>query len=566
MLVENLPSPLRERLRNAGVEIKCKVVIEVTTLQVMPNGSYGTGLATYRFDISDRLIEWPQISLQGPRFPLDDRGDDFSVNAISCQIRLSNTDRIFAVAQDDAVLSTEWIEQAKVWIYADVGGTLVNWFGGRVNGRPTETAGVTTFEVLGHLWEAIRKPVVYEQFGLIGGRTQTIYGGDSGLTTTDVHIPAIGQGFCSQQGLVAYDAGGRKVARFKRIAGTGVNLQSLRLSNGMSLGKYTITFKSHAGYTLRCPDNTLYTGNRFRGLPEDSPIQIDRDDWTSGGDALGCEFEFWVNWTAEGNGVAMAYHLIEKALLQNAGVVSGLPSAMIDVNAFRFWAQRFASFRVFVDATNTDNSVFEGKSKNRPLEYMTLAQRILAHYQCSLTILIDGQISIQGPYLDNRPAWSHTSATEITGESITIEGGESINYIKINYGGDPDGGYAVPITRDLNPNAPQRVEKVFSLPYIKVGVGDRFALWWERMCVRRYMRRQSLIKYTVDPAHGLLLCAGDYVTVISSELPRINQRAMIVSVNRTLGGECQVVAAMVQDGEGDAAIVGVAEVGGVGVW
>ena len=567
MHIENLPSPIRERLRNAGTQITAKVMIEATTREVLPNGTFGSGYATYRFDISDRLLEMPRISLEGPRWPCDiGEADEYSTRATECTLRLSNTDAVFAVAQNGSILRAEDIEQAHVWIYANVGGTLVNWFGGRVVGRPTETFAVTSVTVIGYLWEAIRKPVVYENFGSVQGTSQDMSGGEAGLSASMVRIDCIGQHFCMNHGLLAYDGGGRHVARFRRTAGTTINLLSMRIANSAACGKYTIAFKSNAGYVLRSPNNTIYTGNRFRGLPDDSPIQIDPAFWTSGGTGLGCEFEFWVSWSGEGNGIAMAYHLLEKALLQNPGIVSGNPNAALDTASFTFWAQRFAAFKVHVDATNENNEVFEGKDNARPLEYATLAQKILSHYQCSLTMLIDGTISIVGPYLDDRPSYPHRTDEAIIGDSIQLQGGDTVNYITVNFGGDPDGGYAIPIVRDLNPNAEQRVEKIFSLPYIKVGVGTRFALWWERMVVRRFMRKQTVIEYDLEPGHGLLITPGDYITVVSNELPRVTQRAMVVTADRGIMTDARVKAAMVQDGEGEAAIVQSAEVGSVGVW
>ena len=46
MHIENLPSPIRERLRNAGTQITAKVMIEATTREVLPNGTFGSGYAT----------------------------------------------------------------------------------------------------------------------------------------------------------------------------------------------------------------------------------------------------------------------------------------------------------------------------------------------------------------------------------------------------------------------------------------------------------------------------------------------------------------------------------------
>ena len=566
MHVENLSSPIKELLRNAGTTLTTKVMIEVVTLQAMPNGSFGPAYARYRFDVSDRLIGDPQLSMQKSRWPDD---IDFIEQTIEMSLSFTNSDRLFAVAQTGAILRSEDIEQAKVDIYANVGGNLVNWFSGRVTQRPKEEAGKTTLTISGFLWECARNQVLYENFGTVQNgpksEVQSVSGGEAGFVPTTVHVPCVGSHFCVHHGLVVFDGGGNAKPRLKKLAGTTIELLSMRLANRLKLGKYSIKFTSHAGYTLICPDNTIYSGNRFKGLPADSPIQIDPSYWV-GEDGQGCEIEFWVNWTAKGSGISMAYHLLEKGLLANQGVLPNNPAARLDVAAFTFWATRFRGFEVYVDATNEDNSVFDGKTKNRPLSYMALAQKILMHYQCSLTVMIDGTISIIGPYMDDRPTWPHATDAAIVTDTIVLEGGESINYVRVNFGGDVGGGLATPILRDLNPNAVQRVEKVFTLPWIKVGRGSRFALWWEKTIVRRFLERQTTISYKVDRGHGLLLAVGDRVKVQSNVLPVVNQNCEIVSVNRGIDLDGTVTAAMVQSGEGAAALVGVSEVGGFGVW
>jgi len=561
MHIQDLPQVLRDKLAYGGITIKPRVWLTVTTLEAHLNGTYGPNYATYRFEVTNRLLEYPNISIERSRWPDD---YEFTTRSIDCTLRFANTDQLFAVAQDGAILRATDIEQAIVDIYADVGGTTVNWFSGRVSGRPNETAGVTTFMVSGHLWEAIRKPVMYENFGTILGQMQEISGGNAGFFPNSVHIDCVGQHFCMHHGLVAFDSGGQPTHRFKKTGGD-IELKALRLANGMKLGKYVIKFSSHAGYTITGPDNIPYSGNRFRGADPLSPIQIDPAYW-SGNDGLGCEIEFFISWTAFGNGIAMAYHLLEKALKDNWGQLPGTVTAQLDVDAFRFWAQRFASFPIHVSETNLDNSVFDGNGKNRPLEYATFVQKMLSHYQCALTILPDGTISISGPYMDDRPSWPHDTAQAITGDGIELQGGDTINYITVNFGIDTNGGYAAPLIRDLNPNALQRVEKVFSLPYIKVGIGTRHALWWERMITRRFMRDQTLVKYSVEHGHGLLLSAGDRITVDSNILPLLTRRCEIIQVERGIGSEATVTAAIVQDGEGEAAIVQFAEIGTVGLW
>jgi len=572
MHISQLPQPLSGLLTYAGIDIRPVVWIEVVTLTANPNGSFGPTYSRYRFEITDRLLNTPSIQMERPRWP-NDGGEDKPVASTECTIELDNSDAKFGVAQTGSILRGEDIEQSHIDIYADVEGNLVNWFSGRVVGRPTEIAGKTTFSVIGYLWECIRKPVKYENFGTVSrlvmgilrNETQTVAGTDTYLSPTTVHVDAVGQHFCIHHGLIAFDGGGRAVTRLNRSGGATIALQSLRIGNAADLGKYTIRFNSPKSFVLLTPRNAAYTGSIRSGLPADSPIQISASDW-NGNDGTGIEIEFWVSWSAVGNGIAMAYHLLEKGLLDNWGILPGNLAAKIDAPGFTYWARRFEGLTLHVDATNADNGVFEGKGNNRPLEYGGLVNKILSHYQCSLTMLVDGTISITSPYIDDRPAYPHSTAEATVSDYVTLEGGDTINYITVQFGGDPSGGFAAPIYIDLNPNAEQRVEKVFSLPFAKVGIGSRFAQWWEQTMVRRMMLKQTLVKYDLEAGHGLLINAGDRITVQSNVLPVINQRCEIVSVSRQLGEGASVVAAMVQDGEGPAATVGSSLVGAVGIW
>lgn len=350
-----------------------------------------------------------------------------------------------AATQTGAILRREDLEQATVTIYADIGGILYPWFEGRIAGMPKETAGITEITATGYDWECLRNPVVYENFGVVynglDGSSQQAVGINAKFITTRAKIPVLSSHFCAEHGIVRYDGGGRQTPNVDQTDGEGIALTQLEFKNGAKLGIYRIKFTDSKNFTITYPSGQSMSGitSGLLGYTENNgtytligEVGIRPEFWV-GDDGTGAEIEIRLSWAAQGNPVAIAFHLIEKGLTGAWGSVpTGL--APMDIPAWTAAIRRFESFRVHVDATNSDNSVFENKAGSEPLSVAQLAQRVLDHVGCSLCLTPSGEISVSIPYLDSVPAYPHDTANSITGSGITIEAADYlVNYLTVQY-------------------------------------------------------------------------------------------------------------------------------------
>lgn len=577
MHVLDLANPAKTNLFQGGATIRPVVRIRATTNEVIGSTGnrtdYGTGYAIYEWDISDRLLNDPQMSQERPRYPGD---EDFTSRAVTCRLEFSNTDQIFATSQEGAILRLRDIEQAEVTIYAQVEGqagtSLLNWFGGRVVGAPEESAGRTVLVVRGSFWEAVRRPILYEHYGIVsqnvGGFIRNVEQSASyanGFYINTIQVQGFGTSFEIAHGLVTWDANGNHVPTVEQRGGTGIALLYLKLSSRLKPGKYSIKFTNAKNYALTYPDGQEFTSSILATLY--GGIQIDPASWT-GTDGTGVEITFSVNWTAVGNPALMAYDLLEKGLLDNLGTFPLLtPSVKIDRPAFEALARRFATFQVKVSATN-ENSAWENKANNPPLSYGSLADRILSHIGAYLTMLPDGSISVQSPYIDNAPVWPHRTTSTILGDGVTLQANDSrINYLVCQFAKDElTGNYGGRAEIDLRPGSTgEKVEHILSLPFFKLD-NRRQAEWAARTFARRYLDKQREISYSIEPGHGLLCAPGDRITIESTTLPIIDAIAEIVTTSNTLGDTCSITAVFVQEPEGATSAVCVATVGDTNIY
>lgn len=541
---------------------------------------FGAGYAEYEWEVTSALLGYPTIDIQRPRYPMD---GEFFTRAVECSFDLASEGGKIAATQTDAVIRRGDLEQARVIFRAEVNGQIIDWFSGRVSGMPREKAGVTTLTVMGYFWEAIRKPVYYENFGNvydgIKSTSQQATYANSGFRATAAKIPCIGTDFCAHHGITAFDGGGRAFPNVSQTDGAGIALTQIDLKNGIKIGKYTIKFLDSKNYTLTYPDGQTFAGvinglfgytvNNLSGVPQYTlvgDVGI-RPEYWQGNDGTGGVLEILVSWSAVGNPVAIAFNLIEKALLDNWGAIP-TAAAWMDVVKWQEAARRFESFTVHVDATNTDNAVWEDYANNVPLSVAQLAQRILDHVGCALTLTIDGQISLSIPYIDDEPMYPHSTEDTVLGDGITIEAsGEQVNYLQCSYAwnGDSYGAAVAPI--DLRIGTAQKVAKTISFAYFKAGIGARLAEWAARTYARRFMGFQSTVTYKVHGGIGLLLQVGDRVTVVSETLPRLEKIVEIFDIGKSLGpDEADVKAQIIQDREGPKCELCTVVVGGAEIW
>jgi len=146
------------------------------------------------------------------------------------------------------------LEQAQVYIFAQIGAVQYPWFYGRVAGMPREVAGVTTLKITGNDWECLRQPVVYENFGVVynGSRhsSQQAAWSNSDFLATAAKISLLGSHYCAHHGITKFDGGGRAVESIKKTGGTDIHLLQIDLKNGIKCGTYVIAFKDATNYTV----------------------------------------------------------------------------------------------------------------------------------------------------------------------------------------------------------------------------------------------------------------------------------------------------------------------------
>jgi len=555
---------------NALVYLRCHVrTIASTSSTGYP--TLGTGYGEYVWQVTDVMLEAPQITLERPRYQGD---DEATMRQAECTIKIDSNLGLLGAAQLDGVIRRGDLEQGMVIILAEIGnGNYVDWFTGRIAGMPEEFGGTVTITAQGFLFEALRKPVLYENFGTVfnglDNTAQTAGYAAVGFRTTAAHIEAAGSYFCIQHGIVAFDGGGREIPNITRTGGT-IDITTIDLGNGIKPGLYTIIFRDANNYTITYPDGQQFLSSIYGYATGAVGIQpaywvAPEGETLDGTDAT---FEFYVSWSASGNGIAMAFNLIEKALLDSWGdPVTGM--SWMDVTAWEAAARRFESFILHVDATNKDNSVWENRIDNHPLSVAVLAQKILDHLGCSLCMSNDGSISITIPYIDEGPIYPHDTTNVIIGDGIKINSsGYLTNYLTAQYAwtGDAYGAVTDAIDLRINP-ASQIVEKVLSFPYFKAGIGARCTEWAARTFSRRYLEKQIVIDYAVHGGIGLLAQSGDRVTLISETYPRIEEHVEIFKVGKSCSDDSAVITAQViQDFEGARSAVCLVAIGETELW
>jgi len=551
------PAPINGLLYRGQTTIKARVWIRchVRTISGMSATgfpTFGAGYGEYVWQVTDAVLNTPKISIERPRWQGD---EESTLREISCTIELETNGGLLAVTQDGAALRRSDIEQGTVIVLAEVGsGNYIDWFSGRIAGIPSEQNNTMTIVAQSGMFEALRTPVTYENYGLLAGvngnSSQTIGFVSGHPVDTMGRVPVRTSHYCATHGVVRFDGGGRRRMNLGKTGGPDIDLVNIGLGNEIKLGIYTITFRDAKNYVITYPDGQEWTSSIY-GYVSGPAIQLTPQSWI-GQDGSEAVFTIQVSWGGQGNPVAMAFNLVEKALIKNWGSVP-TGAAFMDLPAWDAAIRRFESFTVHVDATNPDNSVWENRSTNRPLSVGVLAQQILDHVGCSLTLSIDGAISISIPYLDDVPAWPNSTTSEILGDGIKIEASEGalFNYLTAQYAwnGDSYGVASSPIDLRLIPTA-LKVEKVISFPFYKAGVGRRCVQWALETFSRRFLEKQTVISYQVHRGMGLLAQAGDRVTVVSDLQPRLEAVAEIYSVDKACGGDGNVKAQLIQSHEG----------------
>lgn len=326
-------------------QIKPRIWIKAHTLLVTGmtatgQPTFGTTYAEYQWEVTGALVNGsePSIDLERPKYPTTEPDQ---MRQTSCTFRLYSEGGRLAATQTGAILRREDLEQATVTIYADIGGILYPWFEGRIAGMPKETAGITEITATGYDWECLRNPVVYENFGVVynglDGSSQQAVGINAKFITTRAKIPVLSSHFCAEHGIVRYDGGGRQTPNVDQTDGEGIALTQLEFKNGAKLGIYRIKFTDSKNFTITYPSGQSMSGitSGLLGYTENNgtytligEVGIRPEFWV-GDDGTGAEIEIRLSWAAQGNPVAIAFHLIEKGL---TGAWGSVPTGLAQMD------------------------------------------------------------------------------------------------------------------------------------------------------------------------------------------------------------------------------------------
>jgi len=572
MVIYNMPAVNAAALNAGIVEITPVLQMRITVKHRTGTTTagapiYGPGYDIVEIDITNRLLNWPSIGTSKPRVPGDGKQ---SITAYDISIVLANPDGYIGATADGTIIRPSDIQEGRIQIFADIGtGTPVEWFSGRIDGLPTESRGRTEFRAVSTLWEVLRKPILYENWGPVSGQVQSLYATERNVLTGAVTITSSVGTFKALHGIATFDAAGNATPWAKREGGGSISLAQVVLTSSATLrpGVYRIEFLDPDNFTVSYPAGAAFlNGNRNRDTRTGSGIDFLAADWSGVAEA-GSVIEFQICLTLWGNPVAIMAYILERGLLANYGTMPGItPSVLLDLPAFVEAAKRFNGMPIHFTATNSNNEVW-GKKGAKPIDAGKVCQLIADHICSSLVMLPDGVISIKMPFIDQDPLWEMTTEQHLTDSIVISAADETYNYLRVQYGFNPaTNTYAAESIGDYRESTSEVVtELVISLPYIAVGVGDRHAEWVRDTVRRRHLRRQVKITTKAIAQFGLPLLPGDFLRVISDN-PAISQPCEVVQVNSPMGGLVGLTLAAIQEPEGPEAVICSGVVGGVGLW
>jgi len=549
-----LPTQQRDALaQEVAPPITIRVLMTATYRDVVSfTGGVPTFANTYtRFqsDLTTRLSGSLKVDTSRPIFP---DGDPFERSEL--QIPIINTDGYIAALQSGAMIRLADIDQGVIEIQAVIAGVTqpVTVFKGRIIGPPTEELGLSTFTIVDTIWDAIRQPALYEDFGNIAG-TQAIAVVNGLLNASHRTVNTLAGGhFCVYNGVVRFDSRGDTALRYENSDSTAGDLTSITVKNRAKLGLYTITFRDSTNYTILYPDNSVYNGS-INADAITPFIDLLQSSWTSTAYTAGQKITFHVGAAYKGNPITIARNFIEKALLNNWGIAPAQTMQVkMDTAAWNAAENRFHSYTIFLSETNENNSVWEQKrgGGNMPMNCLQLAQKALDHVGCFLQMRQDGLISITTPFFDGRQIWDLTGDNAILSGGLKIQGGPQWNFLTLQYGEDK-GSFAATATHDLRVSPTDEVnEQVVSAPYLKAGASRFRASWLMETYVRRYHTRQQIISIQTTPQMGLPMLCGDVVRVVSDRQPAISLICEIIRASIEIGGPCSFDLVPIQQYEG----------------
>lgn len=502
---------------------------------------FGTTYHNVTFEVTSRIAAPINLSNSRPIYPTGQLGDNLTATEV--QVVLTNPRREMAVTQGGAIIDPDSITDMKMYVNARIGDIDALYlsyvlYRGAVVGRPLEEFHKSTFTIRDVSWSAIRQQVVFERFGV---KQRTVYTPGVGLSNSPYWwspgVPA-GREVKWWDAIAVFTENGQLRTSVSNSKPDDISIREITTKNGALLGKYALEFVSNTQFRVTYPDNQVFGGDISTDFI--SPyVDIPAAAWVATGNPLGAKIDWNAYYTVSGNPVTIIMNLIEKALLEGltvGSVPSFFPSLFVDYANFLALEQRYKHHTVYVSETNPDNKVFTGDGK--PFNWMTLAQKVADHINCSLVVTQSGELTISSPRTSAATVQTISDSDWIT--SAQIEAVEVGNYFVIKYGQNPvSKAYGGQITIDRRTSTSEAIVKTeIYLPYYKVEVSDSVMESMADEWLQRILDGYTRLTVKVTPAFGIGAAVNDIYNVNIVTQPSISGLFQVYSVDKFIGGEC----------------------------
>lgn len=548
----------------AAILPQIKLLAKMRGIQgVNADGSYqlGTGgFVTNDLDLSSFLLNnHVVIKSQIPVLPTNGGATN---NEGDVQIQIANSMKYVGAIQDEGILDSDSIQDAEVTISALCGNMdALPLYKGRVIRAPREEEGKTTFSTKAIMWEIIDVEAKLER--AVGGQIAPLYYINTDGDLTSAGTSPSGKDITFYHGITIFDENGD--LRSSVTNSKPSEIQLLRVDfqefddDFVTLGKYTIKFTSSTQFVLTHPNNQQFTGSTTSHF-DSGFVAIDSDYWNIIGDPDGVEIEFYCSYTTKGNPITIVKNLLYKAFSDDWGNNPQEPASQsVDWDRFSDYETYFNSRTIYVSETNTDNSVFDPFSDNKPLRIRDFCQRILDHVGCQLTFNSSGQISMNCDWYllptETVPLYqtAHTSSGDTRRPAHSIDStGPKYNRMIAQYGFNlVTGDYSGRTTFTVAGTSKYNTLRV-SFPYFKKTKNDHDVSGLNCTLWEIAKNASSVLKMSLKPNWGLPVVPGDKIEVNLTTQPVLpnsvtgaGQYWQIHRVTKRVGGLVQIEAHMI---------------------
>jgi len=521
------------------------------------------------FELSNRVLGDITLSLSRPFLPL--QGSENSIKATQIKVQVQNTDGFIATTQDGAVIDPDSIEGGTIYVSLGFDSTLDEFdlFTGRIIGLPTEERGKTIFQVRDTIWEGIKTPLQFENYGNINGKIQESREVNGALINTVVTLENP-RGF-DYEALAGYALYGEDATIITAVSNSDVDtigLDKLTIKNAADLGRYFIEFVDDTEFRVTHPDNTILYGNIDDDFESDFLLikAVDWDAKVAKAVIVGLDtetifvasrevkIEIQVYWSASGNPVSIIKNLIEKGLAQNWGDEPGLGATTsnqrVAWSTFDELEVRFDGYEVFVSVTNGDNKVFERRAGNKPINAITLAQEVARHIASAIVIDNNGMITISGPFVYDSTLHPLDDDFAIMKHKVT--GIKRSNFVITKYGyNDLANTYGLDTeNQDLRQNTDIEFEELtFSFPFYKAGINDNQVQLVRDLFIDRIVRNPVQIEATIKRNFAITMIPTDRFQLDTATQPKLSGIFEVFKIGKGFEKEGKATLFKIQDNQ-----------------